>query len=110
MNIEKLRDDLRMEISNSETHAIRGYRNGECVVAVCFYDEKIRWLTGFDGHWAKNWEPIPDSQEEYEKLIGLDWRPAYAEPHEQLEREVQEALAEIFDDDDDFEPIGEFNE
>ena len=94
-------------INTSQIHAARGYtENDDCVVSLAFYGDKLLWLTGFDGNWSKDWKAVPDN--EREKLEGLTFKPTGPKPEDQIEREVINAITEIYEDDDKFEPIGEW--
>lgn len=100
---------LEEAINVSQIHAARGYtEKGECIVSVAFYGQKLVWLTGFGGEWAKKWKPV--DEEERKKIEGLNFKPTGPKPEEQIEQEVIDAITEIVEDEDDFEPIGERDE
>jgi hypothetical protein len=103
---------LEDAINASQIHAARGYtEDDQCVVSLAYYGDKLLWLTGFGGNWAKGWKPVDEApQEEQDKLKGLDFRPTGPKPEDQIEREVIDALTEMHEDEDDFEPIGERDE
>lgn len=97
---------LEDAVNASQIWAARGYdENGKCVVSIAYYGEKLMWLTGFGGNWAKGWEVMSD--EDKESIKNLDFRPFGAKPEDQIEEEIKEAITEIIKDEDDFEPIGE---
>ena len=97
---------LKEAINASQIWAARGYtENGECVVSVAYYGDRLTWLKGFGGNWAKNWEPIPDDEKGL--LDGLEFSPTGPKPATQLEQETIDALTEIHESEDDFEPMGE---
>lgn len=103
---------LEDAINTSQVHAARGYNeNDECVVSVAYYGGELLWLTGFDGNWAKDWKEIP--VEDKHMLDGLNFRPTGPKPEEQIEKEVIDALTEIYEMDDEsdnmFDPIGELD-
>lgn len=100
---------LEGAINASQIHAARGYtEEGECVVSLAYYGDKLLWLTGFEGNWAKGWKPVPD--DERHRLEGLKFKPTGPKPEDQIEREVIDAITEIHEDEDEFEPIGERDE
>ena len=97
---------LEEAINASQINAARGYdANDECVVSVAYYGDKLIWLTGFGGDWAKKWEGV--KPEERKRLIGLTFKPTGPKPEEQIEREVIAAITEIIEDEDDFQPMGD---
>lgn len=114
---------LEDAINASQIHSARGYKHGQCVVSVAFYGGCLRWLTGWEGNWAKNWKEIPD--EERHKLDGLDFRPGGPPPEEDVEdslyetfrqqKDTLEEIYKIYDQEeeeekrgiDPFTPIGE---
>lgn len=97
---------LEEAINASLIYAARGYDDkGQCVVSVAYYGDTLMWLKGFGGNWSKDWEPVKD--EDREKLAALDFRPSGPRPDDQIEDEIKDAISEILDDNDDFEPIGE---
>jgi len=98
--------NLKEAINASQIWAARGYTDeGKCVVSVAYYGDELRWLTGWDGNWAKHWEAVDD--EGMKKLEALTFKPSGPKPEEQIEQEVVEAITEIVEDEDEFEPMGE---
>lgn len=103
---------LEDAINTSQVHAARGYNEeDECVVSVAYYGGELLWLTGFGGNWAKKWEKVPE--EERSNLDRLNFRPTGPKPEDQIEKEVIDALTEIYEMDDEkdnmFDPIGELD-
>lgn len=123
-------------INASQIWAARGYDESKtCVVAVCFYGDKLMWLEGWKGNWVKTWEPVPEDKLSKLEDPSLDFRPFGRKPDDQLaaelleavggpsetsattisDEEMQKALTEIADEyeyedfagDDYFTPMGE---
>ena len=100
---------LRAAINASQVAAARGYTSdGKCVCSVAFYDDQIMMLRGFGGDWDKKWSAI--SEEDQKKIDTLDFRPFGPKPADQIEQEIKDAITEIVEDDDTFEPMGETRE
>ncbi len=98
--------NLREAINISQIRAARGYNDkDDCVVSVALYGEELKWLKGFGGNWSKNWETLSD--EDRDRLIGLNFKPSGPKPAEQIEEEVSDALKQIRESEDEFEPMGE---
>lgn len=75
------------------------------MASVAYYGERLVWRSGFDGNWAKSWQPVSDDDRKL--LSELDFQPSGPKPEEQIEEEVLRAITEIHEDTDDFEPMGE---
>ena len=98
--------ELKEAINASPIWAARGYNHeGQCECSVAFYGEKLTWLSGLGGFWAKKWEPLT---EESEVLIGhLDFLPFGPKQEDEIEDDILKIITEIHSDEDDFEPMGE---
>lgn len=95
---------MRLEdaVNASQIWAARGYdETGKCVCSVAVYPDKVMWLKGFGGAWAKEWVLMTD--EDRTSVANLSFRPFGPKPEDQIEQEIVDALKEINAGSDDDE-------